>query len=479
MPVSIRGTSINPEPIKPMLLAKSRTRRAASVRSVELASQTPTRRNDLLPDLTVELIAIADLNLPKRRVRKLEPNDVREAANSIAHLGFSVPLLIGRDGQVIDGELRVEAARSLGLTQLPCIRLAHLSKAQERALRLSSNRIGLMRPYDIEELRLELNELVDEEQPIELLGFSGPELDQIMLVDEAADAAEDSEPQSDDGPVVSKVGDLWVLGDHALLCGDATDVGSYQRLLGDERAQLVLADAPYNVKVSGIVSTQHREFVQGSGEMSEAEFDAFLERFLAASHQALVDGGIAYCFMDWKHIRQLLNAGVTTGYELLNLVCWVKQQGGMGSLLRSQHELIAAFKKPGTHKNNVQLGKHGRDRTNCWFAPGAGSRGSEAAGMLKAHPTSKPPALLADAILDVTDRGDIVLDPFGGSGSTLIACERTGRRGYLMELDPAYCDLIIRRWTALTGKEAIHAESGDGFEAITETRTGLLETIDA
>lgn len=477
MPVRISST-LNNDPLKDVLAAEQRERREAARDAAEQQMRTPQPRNDLLPALEYVHLSLRDLRLPRRQVRKLEQRDVEELANTIRHFGFSAPILVGRDGSVVNGVARVEAARLLGLDKVPAIRVDHLTPDEEQALRLAMNRLGAKRPYDLPELRLEFETLLAANQPIHLLGFSKPEIDMVLSCE--VKTARESDAKLAEGTPVTRAGDIWLMGDHVLVCGDATKAETFDTLLGMERPQLVLTDAPYNVEIASIVSTEHREFAQASGEMSDEEFDAFLRSFLHHCMRHLVDGGVVLAFMDWKHIEQLLAAGRLEGFELLNLIVWMKTQGGMGSMWRSQHELVAAFKKKGKHKNNVSLGRNGRDRTNCWVVPGANTLGSQARELLKDHPTPKPVMLLADAILDVTDRGDIVLDCFAGSGSTLIACEQTGRVGRMIEIDERYCDLIIRRWQAETGGKATLADTGEAFDALAESgRCELLETLDA
>lgn len=434
MPVRIQKPAVRNEALKPALTEKTRRRRSALKAETQLLSRAPVPRNDMLPKLAIEERGIASLKMPERQVRKLGPDDIAKVANSIRLVGACVPIIIGKNDSVINGVAVVEAAKSLGMATLPCVRLQHLTKSEERWLRIALNQIGTEREYDIGQLKIELQELELEDQPIRLLGFSDPQLDMIMAED-----AMMHKPVADDDDqvaVVSRPGDVWVLGDHLLLCGDAKDPACYQLLMGNQRAQLALTDPPYAVAVGKVVSTKHRDFVEGGGDMSDAEFEAMIQVSFRNIKDALVDGGMLLSFMDFKHTADLVVIGKTLGMALLNIITWVKPSGGMGSLWRVQNEFVVALKKHGQHKNNIMLGKHGRDRSSVWEYAGAGTIGSQARQMLKDHPTPKPVAMLADAILDVTDREDIVLDPFGGSGSTLIACEQTGRHARLIEKDP-------------------------------------------
>ena len=275
--------------------------------------------------------------------------------------------------------------------------------------------------------------------------------------------------------VRTRPGDLWVLDEHRLFCGDARHRNSFEALLHGERAQLVFVDPPYNVPIRGHVSgkgrIKHREFAQASGEKTLAQFTKFLEECLGQLAEHSEDGSIHFVCTDWRHLDEMLTAGRRTYRELKNLVVWNKTNAGMGTFYRNQHELILVWKYGrGKHINNFGLGEHGRNRTNVWTYAGANAFGHSRLSDLEMHPTVKPVALVADAIRDCSHRGDLVLDSFGGSGSTLIACEKTERKARLIELDPAYCDLIVRRWQKLAGKKAIHAESGMAFEAITSRK---------
>ena len=291
-------------------------------------------------------------------------------------------------------------------------------------------------------------------------------------VDPADDAVND-----DDEPAVSQPGDLWLLGDHRILCGDATQADSYERLMAGERARMVFTDPPYNVPinghVSGLGSVKHREFAMASGEMSSAEFTAFLRSVMEQLVAHSVDGSIHYHFMDWRHIGEMLAASAASYSEFKNLCVWAKDNGGMGAFYRSRHELAFVFKS-GTapHANNFGLGEKGRYRTNVWEYRGVNTRKTGRLDELALHPTVKPVAMVVDAIKDVSGRGEIVLDPFSGSGTTLIAAQKTGRRARMMELDPIYVDRAVRRWQRFAKDEAVHADSGLSFAALAKLRAG-------
>jgi DNA modification methylase len=274
---------------------------------------------------------------------------------------------------------------------------------------------------------------------------------------------------------------MWLLGPHRLMCGDALSPECWGQLMDGNKAQMMFADVPYNVPIRGFVSglgkVQHREFAVAAGEMDSKQFKAFLADAYRQMAQHSVAGSLHYVCIDFRHMGEMIAAGGSVFTELKNMCVWVKPSGAMGSLYRSQHELVFVWKSgPGRHRNNVALGKYGRNRTNVWSYPSiAGFRHSEGGDLLKDHPTCKPVRLVADAILDVTARGDIVVDPFMGSGTTLIAAERVGRIAHGLELDPRYCDAILRRYEALTGDAAVLAATGETFAAVASRRAGQTE----
>ena len=405
--------------------------------------------------------------------RKHSAKQLKQIKESIERFGFTNPVLIDEKNSIIAGHGRVEAAKSLGLTQVPAIVLEGLSAAECRAYIIADNRLAELAEWDEEMLRLEVAAILeaDEDFDIGLTGFDGGELEALLAGIEGKGnrEEEDSIPALDQRSVVTGPGDIWVLGKHRLICGDSRDPAVYRRLLGDERAQMVITDPPYNVNVAGHVcglgKVQHPEFMMASGEMSEAEFEAFLREVFQNLSTFSVDGSIHFIFMDWRHIPELLGAGRAVYDEWKNLIVWNKDNGGMGTFYRSKHELAFAFKKGGApHINNFELGQHGRYRTNVWEYPGISSMSAERDEELAMHPTVKPVAMIADAIRDCSKRGGIVLDAFSGSGTTIMAAERTGRRGYAIELDPRYVDVAVRRWQEATGKKGMLSESGLTFE---------------
>jgi DNA modification methylase len=392
-------------------------------------------------------------------------------ADSIKHFGFTNPILISDDFEVIAGHGRLQAAKSLGMKLVPAVAIGSLSEADKKALIITDNRLAELAGWDRDMLAIEYQGLLDLQfENLEVTGFSLGEIDGIL--DDAAEKAPVGPGPDDDVPPVGEVpvtrrGDLWILGSHRLFCGDARSDSDYARLLGDESAHVVITDPPFNLRVdgiSGLGKVRHEEFAMASGEMSEAEFTVFLSTFLGHVKHHSSDGAILFVFMDWRHLFELTCAGREQNLALKNLVVWAKDNAGMGTFYRSRHELIFVFKNgEAAHTNTFELGQHGRYRTNVWEYPGVNTFRTGRLDELAMHPTVKPVALLADAIRDVTERNAIVLDPFAGSGSTLIAAEKTGRRARCIEFEPKYCDVIVRRWQAYTGKVALH-EIGLTFE---------------
>jgi DNA modification methylase len=414
-----------------------------------------------------------------RNARTHSRKQVKQIAASIERFGFTNPVLVSDEGEIIAGHGRVEAAKLLGMKSVPTLALSHLSDAERRAYVIADNKLALNAGWDKEILAIELQALVDLDFDVELTGFSLAEID--FVLDEAGDADPDAVDAADDlvpgitGQPVTRMGDLWLLGRHRLLCGDTRSTADMDRLMDGARADLVFTDPPYNVAIDGNVcglgSVKHREFAFASGEMSQTQFTGFLSETLGNLSRVMRDGAIAYVCMDWRHMGELLAAGEQAFTELKNLVVWNKTNGGMGAFYRSKHELIFVFKQ-GTaeHTNSFGLGDTGRYRTNVWDYAGISSIGAGRSEELAMHPTVKPVALVADAIRDCSRRGETVLDGFGGSGSTLIAAEKTGRAARLIEYDPIYCDTIIRRWERYTGKRAVLASTGAAFEDVADDR---------
>lgn len=394
---------------------------------------------------------------------------VDKMVSCIKEFGFRIPIVAKSDGSVVDGHLRLKAAKKLGLDEVPVVIADDLTEAQIKAFRLVANQSANWAEWNEELLKLELEDLKDLDFDLELTGFDLNEIEKYLSNTE--EIKEDNYTEEDtegDQVIITKPGDLWLLGEHRLLCGDSTKIEDVNRLMDDKIADMVFTDPPYNVKVSdvsGFGRKKYDEFAMASGEMSEQEFIDFLSTVFKNLIEVSKDGSIHYVCMDWKHIYEIISAGRNAYTEFKQLCVWNKSTGGMGTFYRSQHELIFVFKN-GTakHINNFGLGETGRYRTNVWDYAGMNTASKENLEVRNLHPTVKPVQLVADAILDCSNYGSLVLDLFGGSGTTLIACEETDRKCCMMEFEPKYCDTIIQRWQKHTGQQAIHADTGKTFD---------------
>jgi DNA modification methylase len=454
-------------------------------------SRLAARENTSMPSF--------DLKVVYRRIEALKPDpanprlhskkQIRQIAHSIETFGFNVPVLVDAELKVIAGHGRLLACGELDWTEVPTLCLDHLTPAQARAFMIADNRLTEIASWDDKLLAQQLKDLslLGLDFSIEVTGFEIGEIDlRIAALDDMPGQADndpaDAVPELPTRPPVSRIGDVWLLGRHRVMCGNALDAAAFAALMGEERAAVVFSDAPYNVAIdghaSGLGAIHHRPFPMASGEMDKEAFTAFLSQACRNLAAFSADGSLHYLCMDWRHLDELLAAGRDAYGELKNLCVWVKDNAGMGSLYRSQHEFVFVFKQGrGSHRNNVQLGQFGRNRSNVWRYPGVNSfaRCGEEGNLLALHPTVKPVAMVADAILDCSARGDIVLDAFLGSGTTVIAAERTGRRCFGLELDPGYTDTIVLRWQALTGETACHAASGGSFDDLARE----AEVVDA
>ncbi|NDW45423.1 site-specific DNA-methyltransferase [Ruegeria sp. PrR005] len=422
----------------------------------------------------IEHLPIASLTPWKRNARKHPKKQILQIAASIEAFGFNTPVLIDAQDRILAGHGRVAAARHLGRDTVPCLRLEHMSEEEARAFVIADNQLALNAGWDEDLLAEELEALLaspDLSFDIEAIGFSIPELD--MIIDGAApvepnDPADDLVPN--DVPSRCRPGDIWQLGEHRLICGDALDPAVVGSLMDGEKARMVFTDPPYNVPIAGHAGnsgrTRYREFAMAAGEMSPEAFTTFLAGAFHNFAGHSLDGSIHFICMDWRHLGEVQAAGGQVYSELKNLIVWVKDNGGMGTFYRSRHEMILAFKH-GTapHVNSFELGQHGRCRTNVWEYRGVNTRKAGRMDELALHPTVKPVQMIADAIRDVSGRGEIVLDLFGGSGSTLIAAEKTGRRARLCEIDPVYCDRILARWETYAKDRAVRLFPGRDSEA--------------
>jgi DNA modification methylase len=421
---------------------------------------------------TLRLTPVQLLTAHPKNARTHSKQQIARIADSINRFGFTAPVIADEHNVILAGHGRWLAAKHLELSSVPVVVLSGLTHAQKRAYLLADNKLAEKAGWDRAALALELCDLgpllAGEGLDLQITGFDAPEIDSLLgdLVDREDDPA-DAAPEIA-AEAVSRTGDLWLLGKHRLLCGDARDPAHMKILMNGASAAMVFADPPYNVKVSSIQGRgkiKHREFVAGSGEMSRADFIQFLEQALGLTAQHSSDGSIHYVCMDWKHIGELLAAGERVYSELKNLIVWAKTNAGQGSFYRSQHELIFAFKNgDAPHRNNFELGQHGRHRSNLWTYAGVNTFRANRLDELAIHPTVKPVALVADAMRDCSRRGEVVLDPFVGSGTTILAAERVGRRGYGLDLDPLYVDAAVRRWQAFTRRDAVLADTSKTFD---------------
>lgn len=424
--------------------------------------------------MRVEMVPRGQLNIDPESVRTFSRGDLTAAKRILKRFDVRTPLVLDADNRVLIGEILLVAAEELGIEYLPVIRLEHLDRLECQAIGVAYARLGELGSFDQPRLA-ELMLKFDLELPsfdLEDLGFDAPAIDLILAPQDA-----DEEPVPEiGGPPVSRLGDLWALGKHRLFHSDARLPESYAALLNGRKVQCVFTDPPFGCPVDGFVATKgkHREFAGGTSGMTPEEAKILFEDYHRAMVPHLAAGASVLEVIDWRSLLLLLE--VTTAHfgPLINLAVWVKDRAGQGSFLRSQHELILIHKaKGGRFRNNVQLGRFGRNRSNVWQYPSAvtAGKGSDEGNILADHPTPKPVRMVADALLDTTRRGDTVLDPFLGSGTTLIAAEKAGRVCFGFELDPIYVDLIVRRFQAWSGIKAAHAITGELFDERAATVT--------
>ncbi len=429
-----------------------------------------------IPDITsnfrLEKRKVSELKIPPNHPRKRTEWQREKSAGFIDANRLLPPPLIDAQNNIILGHEFIDGANLVGLEQIDVLVVEGLSEAQIRSARIGYYKIIEKGEWDIKILADEIKDFIDLKIDLRGIAFETPEIDLIISKAGPSESEmhENTLPEQDPAaPVISQVGDLWLLGKHKLLCASATEKPSYKMLMGNELASAAISDPPYNVPNAGFTggkgNKQHDNFIEGYGEKSEGEFIKFLALYLTYASHYMKDGGLIYSFMDWRHQYELITAYREAGLHQLNLIFWNKSNGAMGSFYRSKHELIYVLKKGGErHINNVQLGKHGRYRTNVWDYAGVNTFGNKRMEELSMHPTVKPVALIADAVLDCTNLDDIILDPFSGSGTIFIGCEKTGRRAYGIELDPRYVDTAIRRWQNYTGQKAIHVASKMNFD---------------
>lgn len=423
------------------------------------------------PQRELNWVSPTSLTLYNRRARRHLKKKLMKLRRAIAEFGWTEPLIVDENGMVLCGAARLTIAIEDGVELVPVVRIDHMSEAQKRAYILASNRLAEEAQWDPALLRQELSGLIELGYDVELTGFDAVEIDMAVSFDDGPAEDDNVDLPDETAKPVSRSGDLWHIAGHRALCGDARDPSSFERLMGEERAQLVFADPPYGCAIAGNVSghgrVKHQNFLQGAGEQSLPEFAQTLLRpafrNIAAYSQT---AAIAFICTDWRALPHMQDAAEGLFAELKNLIVFAKTNAGMGTFYRSAHELILAYKvSAGKHINNFGLGKR-RHRSNLWTYAGANTFRQGRLEDLAEHSTIKPKKLVADALLDCSKPGGIVLDPFLGSGTTLVACAMTGRVGRGIELDPKYMDVILRRVAEAMGHEPLL----DGLRPFSEVK---------
>ncbi|MGB7407664.1 MAG: site-specific DNA-methyltransferase [Pontixanthobacter sp.] len=438
----------------------------------------------LPPGRRFEMVPLGKLKPDPKNPRKHSRHQIDELKRGFETLGFNTAITIDDDYNILAGHGRFEAACELGLASVPALILSDLTSAQRKAFVIADNKLGDMSSFDCELLLENLEEISVDDPNFDLTftGFAAPELDAMANAKRTRTLNDLREelPAQLPKEVISCRGDVWQLGDHRLGCGDATDAEFVKEVIGSREVGLVLSDIPFNLPIAGVVSglgkNKHQNFAMATGEMSRPEFVAFMQQANSAFLPHLRNGAMVLLFIDWRHVAEMLEAGAASKFDLKNILVWVKDNAGMGALWRSQHELICAFKHgSGKHRNNIQLGVHGRHRSNVLHYPGMNSPTAGRGKALELHATVKPVALIADLILDVSNPSDLVLDPFGGSGTTMIAAEATGRTAVLCEIDAGFTDVAVRRWQDLTNEQAILTATGETFDDVAKARSSENE----
>jgi len=434
---------------------------------------TSLRNDDYInQESRIEILAISMVRPSQGNPRIHSKKQIRKIADSIRRFRFINPLIIDEDGNIIAGEGRYRAAISLGMRRIAVIRVSHLTKDELKLYLLADNRIAEDAGWDRQLLVVRLDELAKSVPDITESGFEAAEIDSLSFDLRLANTSGGDEipPYPAGATVVSCPGDLWLLGAHRLLCGNARDPLAFIVLMAGELAVMAFLDVPYNVRMKGHAGgrgrIKHREFAEASGEMSPSEFICFLEQTLGLCAANSSSGSIHFVCIDWRHMAELLAAGHVYA-ELKNVCVWIKNNAGQGSFYRSAHEMVFVFKHgDAPHINTFALGQYGRTRSNVWQYSGVNSFRAGRLDELKMHPTVKPLALVVDAMRDCSNPNSIVLDTFVGSGTTIIAAEQIGRRAYCMDIDPGYVDVSVRRWQKISKKDAILAATGQTFDEV-------------
>lgn len=420
--------------------------------------------------VTKASLGIGDLHFSNSPARRHTKKQLRKAVKMFAEQGIISPIVVDRSYRIIDGHLRVMAARELGIEALDALVLPDISDAQRIELELALNRLPEDSTWDAANLKIKIEQLIEYNVDLTFTGFETAEIDNIL-------SFEVIEPEDQDWSTrdpVTQVGDIWQVGDHIIACGNAL---SPDEVLGEvldglELAKACITDPPYNVPTAGHIRTtqKHAEFAMAAGEMDDQDFTEFLSRSITASLPYMDATALYYLFMDWRHVGNLNTAAKYNGMIQQNLCVWSKTNAGMGSFYRSQHELVGVYSRSDRFQNNIQLGSSGRYRTNVWVYEGVNSFSATRADDLTDHPTIKPTQMIADIILDCTSIGDWVYDPFLGSGTTCQAAEQTRRRCLGIEYEPRYVDVALKRLKDRCGLDATHMVSGLPFAEIAAAR---------
>lgn len=425
----------------------------------------------------IERVALADLKRNPKNARTHSNRQLKKIRRSIREFGALNPLIVDENNVILAGHGRAQAAQQEGFIHLPVLRYRHLTDAQKRAYVIADNKIAQEAGWDREMLAIELGELIEllpaTGLDVALTGFEIGEIDMLFADLAETPLPQDILPTPPEHPT-TRAGDLWLLGKHRLLCGDAREPANFARLMAGTAAAAVFCDPPFNLRVKTIGGrgrVRHAEFACASGEMSRAQFRMFLTETLGNGVRVSMPGAVQYVCIDWRHVSDLTDVGEELYKSMLNLIVWNKTNAGQGSFYRSQHELIGVFLVAGgAHRNNIDLGRFGRNRSNVWTYAGINTFGQGRMEALSSHPTVKPIALVADALLDCTTRGDLVLDQFAGSGTTILAAEKVGRKACGIEIEPRYVDVAVTRWQQTTKLDAVLAGDGRTFEEVCAAR---------
>jgi DNA modification methylase len=411
-----------------------------------------------------------ELKSGRYEFNKYSDKHVDYVVGCLEDFGFINPAVIDDNDFILTGHSRVKAAIKAKMKKIPVIRVSHLSDMEKSRYSISHNLLSRLPKLDHEKLARKTEKIhkAGGDKAIKRMGMTMQDFHALMASQTKTKAMKEGDGNDIASDVqVTKPGDLWLLGNHRLFCGDSRDQESYRILMDGEKARTVLTDPPYNLDISQIKVDRgsHTNFNMGSGEMTSDEFTDFLRLVIENMADNLIDGGLLYIFMDARHTPEIVQAYADMKLKMLNICIWNKEAAGMGSFYRHQHEMVHVLKKGNaSHVNNIRMGKFGNSRSDVWSYPRV--KKSFGSGELSFHPTVKPMQLIADAIIDCSYKGDIILDPFCGSGTTIIAAENTERRGFGMEISPFYCDQIIHRFERCTGQKVIHADSGKSFQAL-------------